>query len=135
VLRPNNELIANVTTIASASYSNNCLSECWIRASFQVSVSSGSLNGVFTVQGSNDLAQGSPPNQFSPTYWNNLGSVSCSISSGTSVWIPYNGPQGTINYFETCARYHRVQFAATVGSGNLAAALGVYNIRAETRSL
>lgn len=134
-MRQSNELIFGSVVTASASYSNNCLSECWIRASFQVSVSSGSLNGTFTVQGSNDFPVGTPPIQFSPTNWNNLGSVSCSMSSGSSLWIPYNGPQGTINYFETCARYHRVQFAATVGSGNLAAASGQLNIRVETRGL
>lgn len=134
-MRPNNENIGSTTTIASASYSNSCLSDGWVRASFQMSISSGSINGVFTVQGSNDLASGAPPNQFNPTNWNNLGSVSCSASAGFCTWIPYNGPQGTINYFETCARYHRVQFTATVGTANLAAATGVYNIRVENKAL
>lgn len=132
-MRPSNELIFSQTVTASATYSNNCLSESWVRASFQAVISSGSLNGTFWLQQSNDLAQGSPPNQFVPTNWNSIGSVSCSASSGTALFIPWNSPQGLVNYFETCARYHRVQFAATVGSGNLAAASGLLNIRAETR--
>lgn len=134
-MRTSNELIFNQTVTASATYSNNCLSECWIRASFQAVVSSGSLNGTFWLQQSNDLAQGLPPNQFSPIDWNNIGSVSCSASAGFATYIPWNGPQGTVNFFETCARYHRVQFVATLGSGNLAAAVGLVNIRAESRAL
>jgi len=99
----------------------------WIRASFQMSVSSGSLVGVFTIQGSNDQAVGLPPAQFSPTNWNNIGSgsnysVVASISAGSSVLIPY---------FETCYQYHRVLFTA----GNGGNTLGLYNIRAESRAL
>lgn len=128
-MRSSNELIASNVTSSGTSNSNVCLSEQWIRASFQVSCGSGSLTGVFTVQGSNDVAVGVPPNQFLPTNWNTLGSVTCSISVGSSVWIPFNGPQGTINYFETCAKYHRVQFV----SNNLPN--GWYTIRTEIRAL
>jgi hypothetical protein len=120
----------NSTGSASAN-SLAVLSEQWIRASFQVDCNVGALNGTFTVQGSNDIAVGANPNQFNPTFWNTLGSVTCSMASGTSVWIPFNGPQGTINYFETCAKYHRIQFTAG-NSGNTA---GSFSVRAEIRAL
>jgi hypothetical protein len=129
-LRPANELIY-VGSSAVSSNSQCLLSDCWIRSSFQIVCLNGSLNGVFTVQGSNDLAQGLPPNQFTPTNWNTLGSVTCSISSGVSSWIPFNGPQGTINYFETCARYHRVIFVA----GNSGNTVGSFSIRTESKGL
>lgn len=130
-MRSSNELIYNGGNSTTSSNSNCLLSEQWIRASFQIDCTAGALNGTFTVQGSNDIATGLPPNQFTPTYWNTVGSVTCSISNTASVWIPFNGPQGTINYFETCAKYHRVQFVAG-NSGNTA---GSFSIRTEIRGL
>lgn len=124
-MRPNNELVASNVTSSGTSYSNSMMSECWIRASFQIVCGSGSFTGTFTVQGSNDLPVGVQPNQFVPTNWNNVGSgasqsfITCSISAGTSVMIPY---------FETCYRYHRVQFVP------LTSALGLYSTRVESKN-
>ncbi len=129
-MRPNNELVANNVLSSGTSYSNVCLSEMWIRASFQVVCGSGTLTGTFTVQGSNDLAVGTPPNQFTPTNWNTVGSgatqsvITCSMSFSTTTpacaFIPY---------FETCYHWHRVQFVPATG------AQGWYSIRVETRNL
>lgn len=129
-MRSSNELVY-IGNSTISSNSNSLLSEQWIRGSFQVDCTAGSLNGVLTVQGSNDIAIGFNPNQFAPTNWNTLGSVTCSITSASSAWIPFNGPQGTINYFETCARYHRVNFVA----GNSGNTVGSFSVRAEIRSL
>ena len=125
-MRSNNEQIFPLgnSTGSGSSFSNSLLSEQWIRASFQIDCTVGALNGTFSVQVSNDLAQGVSPNQFTPTYWNTIGtqSVTCSISAGSSAIIPY---------FETCYKYHRLQFVAG-NSGNTA---GSFSARVETRNL
>jgi len=124
-LRSSNELIFPAGSSIASSSSNSLLSEQWIRVSFQIDCLNGSLNGIFTVQGSNDLAVGTPPNQFIPTYWNNIGSsqsVTCSFTAGQSGLIPY---------FETCYKYHRILFNAG-NSGNTA---GSFSVRAEVRAL
>lgn len=123
-MRSNNELVF----LGSASVSSNSqcmLSEQWIRASFQVDCLSGALNGSFVVQVSNDKATGVPPEQFTPTFWNTIGStqqVAASISANSSVLIPF---------FETCYKYHRIVFTA----GNGGNTVGSISIRAETRAL
>lgn len=122
-MRTNNELVANNVLSSGTSFSNVMLSEQWIRTSFQITCGSGSLVGTFTVQGSNDKPVGTPPNQFSPTNWNNIGSsqqVVCSFSVGTCALIPY---------FDTCYHWHRIQFVA----GNLPN--GWFSIRVESRNL
>lgn len=129
-MRPNNELVAVNVLSSGTSTSNVMWSQCWIRASFQVTCGSGTMTGTFTVQGSNDIAQGVPPNQFTPTNWNTIGSgatqavITCSFTA--SVTTP---ACALIPFFDTCYQYHRVQFVPASG------AQGWYNIRVETRNL
>ena len=120
-MRPSNELVASNVLSSGTSYSNVMLSECWIRSSFQMDCGSGTMAGTFTVQASNDIATGTPPNQFSPANWFTVGtnSVACSMTVAGQVMIPY---------FETCYQYHRVQFVPATG------AQGWYNIRVKTIS-
>lgn len=120
-MRASNELIAVNVLSSATTFSNICLSEQWVRASFQVVCGSGSLAGTFSVQASNDIAVGVPPNQFSPTNWATLGTQSCvaSLSAANNVIIPY---------FETCYQYHRIQFIPLTG------AQGWYNIRVKTEA-
>lgn len=124
VVRANNELIYfGSSTVSSNSQCQ--LSDGWIRTSFQVNCVNGDLNGTFTVQGSNDLATGRPANQFTPTYWNNIGStqsVVCSFSAGTSALIPW---------FDTCYRYHRVVYVR----GNGGNTVGSFSLRVESKNL
>lgn len=121
-MRSNNELVASNVLSSGTSFSNSLLSEQWIRASFQIVCGSGSFAGTFFVQVSNDIAVGVPPNQFVPTNWFTLGtqSVIASLSSSANTMIPY---------FETCYKYHRVQFVPSTG------AQGLYTIRVESRNL
>lgn len=122
-MRSSNELIANNILSSGTSYSNVCWSNQWVRASFQITCGSGSLVGTFTVQGSNDIAVGTPGSQFSPTNWNSLGSVASVVSSmamGSCLMIPS---------FDTCYQYHRVQFVPA----NLPN--GWYSIRVESKGL
>lgn len=118
-MRANNELIyTGNSTIGSNS--NACLSDGWIRASFQADCTSGVLAGTFSVQVSNDLAIGQFPNQFTPTFWNTVSSSQtiASVTVGQSVLIPY---------FETCYRYHRVNFVS-------AGATGSFSVRVESKN-
>lgn len=123
-MRSNNELVATNVLSSGTSYSNVMLSEQWIRSSFQMSCGSGSINGTFTVQVSNDFPVGTPPYQFSPANWNSIGtaSVTCSLTGAAGICV-------IIPYFETCYKWHRVQFVPTTS------AQGWYNIRVETRNL
>ena len=124
-MRTNNELIASNTLSSGTSYSNVCLSDAWIRASFQVTCGSGSLTGTFAVQVSNDLPVGTPPNQFSPTNWTTIGSANLyQVVSSMTV-----NSVALIPWFDTCYHWHRVQFVPATG------AQGWYNIRVETRNL
>lgn len=92
-----------------------------VRASVQVSVSSGSLNGTFSLQASNDQAVGVPPSQFQPTNWLTVGGSTSVICSSTVL--------GSGNFgfgpFESSFEYIRLNFSP----GNANAALGTYNLR------
>lgn len=127
-LRISNQAIAsNVSN--SASFNSSVLwSDSILRASFQIVVSSGSCGGTFKIQGSNDLAQGLPANQFLPTNWINIGSTSiitCSTSAigSSSVFL--------IPYTELVYEYVRIAFVDLSGGS----ANGVVTIRAKTAGL
>ncbi len=91
------------------------------RATLQVTVSSGSLNGTFALQASNDLAIGAPASQFLPTNWNTIGG-STSLICSTTVQGNSSFMLGPI---ETNFEYLRVNFTA----GNSGAANGLYSLR------
>ncbi len=118
-MRPNNALVVNQQSVGTASFISSAF---WVqdvvRASFQVVISSGTCNGTFDIQGSNDQAVGKFANQFEPTLWNTLTSMSvvCSTSAGNSFFILQN---------EYCYEYLRVKFTA----GNGGAALGTASVR------
>lgn len=118
-MRSTNALIVNQLSVGTASFiSSACWTDDVVRASFQVVVSSGTCNGTFVIQGSNDIATGRFQNQFNPTNWNTITSatVVCSASAGQSFAIL--GQDYTFEYL-------RVQFTA----GNGGAALGTVNVR------
>lgn len=118
-MRPNNSLIVNGLSVGTASFVSSAF---WIqdvvRASFQFSVSSGTFSGSLTLQVSDDQSIGAFPNQFQPTNWSTLGSVTvvASTSAGQALLI-----QAT----ELCYEYGRIQYI----SGNGGATLGTVNGR------
>jgi hypothetical protein len=121
-MRVNNALVANGFSVGTTS--GFLSSAFWIqdviRASFQFTVSSGSVNGAFIIQASNDQAFGANPNQFQPTNWNSLGSVTVVCSNTTQ-------GQGTflIQAVDLGYEYGRVSFTP----GNNGAAPGLVNVR------
>lgn len=107
------------------SQTNSTSMQVWtnqlIRGSIQVSISSGSLNGTFSLQGSNDQSFGAFPPQFQPTNWNVVGgstSMICSTSVAGAGSFMF-GP------FESQFEYLRIAFVA----GNTGASLGLYSVR------
>lgn len=130
MLRPQNDLIY----LGSSSVSSNSqcqLSECWVRASFQLSCLSGAVSGTFIVQGSNDIAVGIPSNQFTPTNWNTIGSGgTATIIASISATISTSSPTTSVIVpaFETCYQYHRIVYTPTNGGNTV----GSFSIRAKT---
>ncbi len=118
-MRPVNNLVVNQQAVGTASFISPAI---WtydtVRASFQVVISSGTCNGTFDIQGSNDQAVGKFPNQYEPTLWNTLTSMSvvCSTSAGASFFILQS---------EFAYEYLRVKFTAANGG----AALGTATVR------
>lgn len=130
-MRPNNEAVYYGNSIVASS-SQVMLSECWVRASFQIDCLNGSLNGTFVVQASNDIAVGAPPNQFTPSNWNTIGSGgTATIIASVSATISTSSPSSSviIPYFETCYQYHRLVYSP----GNLGA-VGSFSVRNKTIS-
>ncbi len=119
-MRPNNSLVVNNLSVGTASFVSSAF---WIqdvvRGSFQVTLSSGSFNGAFVIQASNDQAIGKFPNQFEPTNWNTLNSVTV-VASTTAA-----GQSFIIQSTELCYEYGRVLFTAANGG----AAQGTVNVR------
>ncbi len=117
-MRPNNAVVVNQLSVGTASFVSSAF---WIqdvvRASFQFVVASGSFNGSLTLQVSNDLANGFQ-NQFSPTNWSTLGSVTVVASASANTVL-------LIQASELCYEYGRIQFTASNGG----AALGLVNGR------
>ena len=122
-MRASNEIIALNAPAQTSSASLVVWASLMYGASVHITVSSGSLNGTFNIQGSNELATGRFPEQFTPSNFATLGisstSVIASISAGSSVMLPF---------FPTSYEYLRVNFTA----GNGGNTLGLYTIRMKT---
>lgn len=118
-MRPSSSLIANAVSCSNSFNSSNVWGWDIVRCSYQVSVSSGSMNGTFELQGSNDLAVGLPANQFSPTNWNTLGSASYVVCSSSPTQSSFLIPMQ-----EVCYQYMRVVFTKSAQPTN-----GVVSIR------
>ncbi len=105
-MRPANSqfLTGGITGSGSFSISSSIYSDCLVRASFQFTISSGSMLGTFQIQGSNDQAVGIPANQFTPTNWSTItsASVTASVSATSKTFM--------ILPIETSYEYMRVQF-------------------------
>lgn len=82
-MKQNNDLIINKVTGTSSYSSTPAWAGAMIRASVQISISSGSYTGTFFVQASNDLATGLPPGQFVPSNWSTVNSMTavCSVTA------------------------------------------------------
>lgn len=121
MMRPDNSVLSlNVSNSASF---NSGVAWGWgiVRASVQVTVSSGSATGIVQLQSSNQKAIGATPNTFIPTFWNNIGSAS--VVASTSA---------TVNSFlipstELCYEYLRVTW--TDSSGGTANGLMTINLK------
>lgn len=119
-MRQINQQVVTTLSVGTGSFVS---SSFWmadiVRASFQVLVSSGTCNGTFILQASNDQAVGAFQNQFSPANWNSLNSVTLVCSTTATGQAFYIQP------VETCYEYGRIQFTA----GNGGAAQGTVTIR------
>lgn len=84
-MRPSNSLISNNQTTTSGSFVSSIVyATNIIRASVQVTLSSGTVVGTFVLQASNDMANDKAV-QFVPTNWNTIGSVTTVVASTTIV--------------------------------------------------
>lgn len=112
-----NDLIMNALPAQTSSSSTVQWSQKIVRASFQVSVSSGSLSGTFTLQASNDQAVGQFPGQYIPTNWTTVGTSTTIVASSTGVNSTFY-----ILPVECCFEYLRLTYASS-------GANGVYSVR------
>ncbi len=115
-MRPSNSLIANGVSCSNSFNSNIIYAWDIVRGSYQVVLSSGNMSGTFVLQGSNDIATGANPNQFTPTNWNTISSTTTIIAS-TSAASFITGPQ------ELAYNYLRVSYTKATGAD------GVISIR------
>lgn len=115
-----NDLIADSFPAQTSSSSCVIWSQKIVRASFQVSVSSGTLSGTFTLQASNDQATGKFPNQFIPTNWSVVGSSTTVIASSTGAAATFMIPATELSF-----EYLRLVYTAN-------AANGIYSVRMKT---
>lgn len=123
-MRPSNSVVFNATVgSAGATISSAVMAIDIIRASFQVSVSSGSFVGTFQVQASNDIPQGLPPNLFTPTNWSTITSASVVAS------VSLTARSFMILPIETSYNYMRVAF--TDASGGTANGVPVVTMNAK----
>lgn len=125
-MNPNNCLIASNYPASVSSSSLLQWAEKIVRSSWQVTVSSGSLNGTFTLQVSNDQSSDGQSSQFYPTNWSSLGSVTvvCSTTApGSGIFL--------IQGVELCYQYMRLNFTA----GNGGNTLGLYSVRQKSMGL
>lgn len=97
-----------------------------IRASVQISISSGTMNGTFALQGSNDKATGQYPNSFVPTNWNTVGGSTSIICSTTAA----GASSFLLGPIEPCYEWLRLNYTA----GNSGAALGLYSVNVKNFS-
>lgn len=125
-MRPSNSLIASNGLSGTASFVSSVV---WgwdiVRFSVQVTVSSGSMVGTFQMQGSNDQAQGLPPNQFQPTNWNNIGTSSV-VASSSATALSF-----LIIATESSYEYLRLRYV----DGSAGASLGLWNARLKAMAL
>ena len=125
-MKPVNDLVINAFPSQTSSTSAALWANSILRASFQVSISSGSLTGTFNVQASNDQAIGAPAIQFLPTNWNTITSVTVVCSNTTQ-----GAGSFYIQYFETSYEYLRLSYTA----GNGGNTNGVYSVRMVSKGL
>lgn len=116
-----NDVIATNGPAQTSSASMAMWTQTMFRATLQVTVSSGTLNGTFALQASNDLATGTPPSQFLPTNWNTVGGSTSLICSTTAA----GASSFMLGPIETNFEYIRVNFT----TGNTGAANGIYSVR------
>ena len=109
-MKPSNSLILGATTSSVSFVSSTVWSWDIVQCSFQAVVSSGSINGKFTLQASNEIPVGMPPNQFVPTNWFNVSSVSQVSGSSSSTVLTFGTPKD-----EVCFQYLRVTWVPTNG--------------------
>lgn len=104
-MKPNTDIITSNIVVSSAGWVSSAV-YAWsiIRASSQVTISSGTVVGTFVMQFSNDLPVAAPPGSFQPANWSNIGSVSTVVSSTTGAQV-YGIPM-----FETSYGYLRFKF-------------------------
>jgi hypothetical protein len=127
-LRPVNDLIVSSVS-NSASFSSGVVwANSILRASFQISVSSGSCAGTFVVQASNDQSYGLPANQFKPVNWNTIGSASTIVCSTTAVG---SSSCFLIPYTETSYEYLKIVYTDLSGG----TANGVVSVRMCSKGL
>lgn len=110
-MRPSNSQFLTNGIVGSASFSisSAIYTDCIVRASFQFTVASGSCAGTFNIQGSNDQSFGVPANQFTPTNWNTITSVTV-VASSTALVRSFLIPATELAY-----EYLRVNFTDNSG--------------------
>lgn len=119
-MRQSNSLIISSFPSQTSSTSSVVWSQNFVRCSIQVTIGSGTLNGTFVLQGSNDSATGQEPYQFLPSSWSAVGSSSQVVCSATSPGAIFLIPATEVAY-----EYLRLQYTA----GNSGAALGLFSAR------
>jgi len=121
-MRPNTATVMQVSVSSAASTYTSSTIFGWdiIRCSYQV-IGSGSFNGTFKLQGSNQKPVGAKPQlQFTPTAWNDLGSSSAITASTTASIKNFITP-----IQEVCYAYYQIVF--TDASSGLAT--GSFEVR------
>jgi len=129
-MKPSNYAVWTNATLAQATTSTSTWAYGVVRASYHITISSGSCVGTFRVQGSNDQSYdqgGRPVGSFLPSNWVTLGSTSQLAFCTTAVATI----QAFIPAFETCYEHLRLVFA----DGSAGAAVGVVSARVKTFSL
>lgn len=121
-MRVSNSLIASGNPSQTSSVTMAVWTQNIVRESFQVVVSSGSLNGTFALQASNDVAVGQEPYVFVPTNWTTIGTTSV-IASTTALLSSY-----ILGPIEASYEYTRLIYTTSSGSP----ALGLYNVRVKS---
>jgi len=126
-VRPDSFVLAGVAGTGTSYASTAFWLNSTVKISGQAVVSSGTMNGTFTFQFSNDIPVGAPPNTFQPTNWSAVGSTgqlaNCSATSTTKNFM--------LTQFETSYGFGRIVFTDLSGG----AALGLWNFQLKTIAL
>lgn len=122
-MRPSTSTVLRTSISSASSVYNSTTVYGWdiVRCSYQATVGSGSLSGTFKLQASNDLPVGLPPNQFTPTNWNDIASSSVVVASSTASIRSFITP-----IQEVCYSYYRVVFT-DASSGTLSSVTVRFN--------